>query len=203
MARRMPRHAVIDGFLPEDLHRRLLGHALGTQAQFEPTQVRADGAGRLNSQVRRSWAAKHGLGDLRAEFLAAITERFEGIREQIGVPAFPVEKCELELAAHRDGCFYLPHLDTQTGINGAGVRGVRALTMVYYFHRQPRGFRGGELALYPFSPEAPLLLEPADNRLLAFPSFARHEVRAISCPGDAWEDARFAINCWFWRPRGD
>lgn len=199
----MPRYTIIDGFLSEELHRRLLDHALGTQDRFEPTQVRADGEGQLNRKVRLSWASEDGLGDLRDEFLAATGSRFDEIREAVGIPPFPVQKCELELAAHRDGCFYGPHIDTHTGSSGAGLTGVRALTMVYYLHRQPQGFSGGELALYPFSPEAPLLLEPKDNRLVAFPSFARHEVRPISCPGDAWQDARFAINCWYWRTRED
>jgi SM-20-related protein len=120
----------------------------------------------------------------------------------VGVPPFVPEQIELELAAHRDGGFYRTHIDTHTGPAQEGDGRDRMLTMVYYFHRTPRAFSGGEIALYPFVPGGdPVLIEPADNRLVAFPSLALHEVRPVACPGDDWADARFAVNIWFARQR--
>ncbi len=78
--------------------------------------------------------------------------------------------------AHREGSFFIPHLDTFTSANRAEQQTDRVVTMVYYFHIQPRRFTGGALALYPFARGEPILLDPADNRLIAFPSFALHEV---------------------------
>lgn len=192
----MPKYAIIDGFLSQELHSQLLSHALGTPDRFEPTRVRGEGQAVENHEIRRSWACRDGLAHLRDAFSDAVDERMDAIRSEVGVPPFPVGSFELELAAHRDGCFYRPHLDTHTGPASVGA-GVRALSLVYYFHRQPCGFTGGELALYPFSPEPPVRLQPADNRLIAFPSFARHEVLPIICPDDAWENARFTVNCWY------
>jgi Rps23 Pro-64 3,4-dihydroxylase Tpa1-like proline 4-hydroxylase len=40
------------------------------------------------------------------------------------------------------------------------------------------------------------VIEPRDNRLLAIPAFAIHEVRPISCPANDFRSARFAVNVW-------
>ena len=199
--RRLPRHRIIDNFLPDDLHGRLLAFALASIERFSPTRVGPPEGEGVDKEVRRSWSAKGGLGALKQEFLAAVDRQADEIRESVGVPPFPLLDHEVELAAHRDGCFYKPHIDTFAGPSRSASASDRVLTLVYYFHRQPRVFQGGELALYPFSGADPELLEARDNRLVAFASFARHEVRPIACPGDAWEDARFAVNCWFLRKR--
>ena len=197
---KLPPHVVIDGFLQPDLHGRLLDGVLGGESRFEPTQVRAGAAGDVaDTQIRQSWHARDGLGPLKDEFREALIVPLDAIREQLRIPPFKVARFELELAVHRDGGFYRPHIDIHTGDGRADTD--RMLTMVYYFHRQPAGFTGGEIALYPLSRDGPKLIEPLDNRLVAFPAFALHEVRPIACPGDAWANARFSVNCWFNRRR--
>ncbi|HET9630413.1 MAG TPA: 2OG-Fe(II) oxygenase, partial [Novosphingobium sp.] len=187
--------------LGPDLHGALLDWAVTGQGRFVASQVQgADGLVH-NAGVRQSWRCDEGLGRLKAEFRASIDAAFDQLREQLGIPPFAVFRTELELAAHRDGSFYKPHVDTHFGVGRASTEGDRMLTLVYYFHRQPRGFSGGEIALYPYNREARTLIEPFDNRLVAFPAHTLHEVCPVMVPGDAWEDARFAINCWFNRER--
>jgi Rps23 Pro-64 3,4-dihydroxylase Tpa1-like proline 4-hydroxylase len=71
------------------------------------------------------------------------------------------------------------------------------LSGVYYFHRRPRAFTGGELRLYAIGdPDRFVDIEPTHNTLLVFPSWAPHEVRPVSCPTGQFMDSRFAINCW-------
>jgi Rps23 Pro-64 3,4-dihydroxylase Tpa1-like proline 4-hydroxylase len=45
------------------------------------------------------------------------------------------------------------------------------------------------------------VLEPRNNRLIAFPSFVPHEVRRVACPSGEFADSRFAINVWLSRAR--
>lgn len=198
---RFPRHLVIDGFLQPALHARLLEHALCSEAHFHPTEIRVEGGGHYNPDTRRSWACMGGLGPAHDDFLAVVESRRDALLAELGIPPFSPARSELELAAHRDGGFFGPHIDTFTGQLRTGLHSDRVLTMVYYFHRQPKGFSGGALALHPFSKVSPLLIEPVDNRLVAFPSFAMHSVQPIQVPGDAWDNARFAVNCWFHRAR--
>ena len=200
---RMPRHAVIDGFLDANLHRALLDYALDSEDRFAPTEVGNGSVQRHSPEIRTSWFCRDKLGPHKQAFREAVRARFDELRELVGVPAFEPARIEVELAAHRDACFYRPHIDTQTGAATEGDGRDRVLTMVYYFHRQPRGFSGGAIALFPFGPGEPELIDPFDNRLVVFPSIALHEVRAVTCRGDAWQDARFAINTWFRRAPAD
>ncbi len=108
---------------------------------------------------------------------------------------------EVELVAHRDGAFFEPHIDIMIQARRDQMPSDRIVTLVWYFHAQPQRFSGGELALLPLGPGEPVLIEVRDNRLLAFPSFAMHEVRTVSVPGDRFADARFAVNVWLHRAR--
>jgi Rps23 Pro-64 3,4-dihydroxylase Tpa1-like proline 4-hydroxylase len=119
---------------------------------------------------------------------------------------------ELELAAHGDGAHFHAHLDIPNGKHrkplGAEPGMDRILSAVYYFHREPKAFSGGDLRLFrfgahpadgPVAEEDRVDIAPLQNSLVAFPSWALHEVRPIQCPSQAFEDYRFAINCWYCR----
>ena len=75
------------------------------------------------------------------------------------------------------------------------------MSAVYYFHVQPLGFSGGELVIHPFGLSEASVIEPRDNRLVVFPSFALHEVLPVVCPNDGFASARFSINCWLRRAK--
>jgi len=194
----MPPHLVIDGFLPDELHDALLEHALGQEAALTRSGVRQYGV-RERGDYRRSWVSPDGFGVLQERFRAAILEALPVLFEQLRMLAFEPAGFEIELSAHRDGDYFRPHIDTLTGSNRDGNGSFRAITTVYYFHAQPRGFSGGEFAILPFGEGDPVLIDPRDNRLLALPAFARHEVLPISCQPDDFRSARFAVNAWVHR----
>ena len=94
---------------------------------------------------------------------------------------------------------------------GGDARGTqdRLLSAVYYFHREPKRFTGGQLRLHrstpdddPSDPEPirnpadQIDIEPKRNSLLVFPSWASHEVLPVDCPSSRFEDHRFAVNIW-------
>lgn len=194
-------HLIIDDFLPAADHAALIAYALAHPERFEPSLVRREGQG-TRAAGRISLLHAGPLGELGARFEAAILGRKDELFAATGTPPFEIERCESELSVHRDGGFYKPHQDTFTGHDRDAMKSDRLVTAVYYFHRQPKGFTGGEIALYPFRPGKPLLVEPRDNRLVAFPSFALHEVLPVTCPGDDFASARFSINCWLRRAKG-
>jgi Rps23 Pro-64 3,4-dihydroxylase Tpa1-like proline 4-hydroxylase len=184
---------VIDDFLPAGLHDDLLAYALAQEGGFAPAAVRrgaVDYSGR-----RRAWT-RPDLGDLREPFREAIVRRLPQLFAGLGMESFQPALIEFELSAHRDGDFFRPHVDTYVRKQGGEGDTDRVVTAVYYFHAQPRGFTGGEFAIHPFGEGEPVVVEPKDNRLLAIPAFAIHEVRPIACPGNAFRSARFAVNVW-------
>ena len=119
----------------------------------------------------------------------------------LGIPEFEISHLEYELVAHRDGSFFRRHIDTATQSARENTKSDRVVTAVYYFHDMPKQFTGGELALAPLGPGAPKLIEPANNRLVAFPSFVPHEVLPVACPVNDFSNARFAVNIWLRREK--
>ena len=125
---------------------------------------------------------------------------------RLDVRPFPVGEIEAQLTVHNDGDYFRVHSD-----NGdAGTRS-REISYVYYFHRLPKGFAGGELALFdarvgtagqPVADGPPVVDRAGDDSLVVFPSACLHEVRPVRMLGADWRDGRFTINGWV-RRAGD
>lgn len=109
----------------------------------------------------------------------------------LGVEPFPVSKLSLTLMNGMDGHRGSPHADD------SGDR--FKISLLYYFHRTPKAFRGGDLAFYdadPASPnghsdEARAKIDHEDNLLIAFPSHVFHGITDVRCDSDAFPDGRF------------
>ena len=125
------------------------------------------------------------------------------VRQQLGIPWFPLVKVERQLTAHARGGFFVPHVDT----GDARIRG-RRISCVYYFHLLPKRFSGGELKLYDtwVTPTGSTgagtytTLEPIDNSIVFFSSDAFHEVCPVETETEAFADSRFTVTIWFWEP---
>lgn len=173
----------------------LLAFTLAHEAQFEPTLLVA---ARLDPRFRTSMALPSAaLDPWRARLAAAFTPLLAGLLANLGMPPFAVTRLELELVRHNDGDFYRRHIDTNTAART--THGRRTLSMVFYFHAEPKAYSGGALRLLSFKPKGAFEdIAAVRNRLVAFPSWAPHEVMSIACPSRRFRDSRFAINCWAW-----
>jgi SM-20-related protein len=194
----LPPYRVLPNFLADTDVTAILAHAEARQAEFVATQVGGDQNPRLDPTFRISTALR-GLAAFRPLLTSRIFDRAEALMAGLGMSPATPSRLELQLVAHGDGAFYRPHIDTRTG---GGADDVRVLSGVYYFHRQPKGFSGGELRLFNLAdPSRFIDIEPTHNTLLIFPSWAPHEVRPVSCPSGEFMDSRFAINAWVYMPR--
>jgi SM-20-related protein len=80
----------------------------------------------------------------------------------------------------------------------------RTLSYVFYFHKEPKGFRGGEFRLYHsritegrYECGEPVVdIAPINNSILFFLSYRHHEVLPVHCPSRRFADGRFTINGW-------
>lgn len=201
----LPRAAVVDGFLDADLHAALLDHVLVNEHLFTPAKVADNDAGRVDETMRSGLKCRE-LGPLRARLEAKFREAASSLALGAGTRVPATFSLEFELTASGDSAHFVPHLDIPVGPGRkpfSGIAGAdRLLSAVLYFHRQPRAFEGGVLRLLSWSADEQEWrdLEPEDNRLVAFASWARHEVRPVSCPSRRFEDYRFGLNCWFCAP---
>lgn len=200
----LPPYQVFADFLPESHRRALLDMALAREAEFQPTSVKRDG-GDVVDPARRISSKLPDMRPLRPPIKQALLDAAPALFRAAGVPPFDIAHIETELVAHNDGAHFAPHRDTLAGVNRTTRDGApldRVVSGVYYFHAQPKAFSGGALRLHPFHAAPgtePVDIEPDQNSLVVFPSFALHEVRPVSCPSRRFADSRFAVNCWLYK----
>jgi Rps23 Pro-64 3,4-dihydroxylase Tpa1-like proline 4-hydroxylase len=132
-----------------------------------------------------------------------ILERIRGVLprvlEQLGVEEFPVTRTEVQITASNDGDFFRAHCD-----DAQAKVASRRITFVYFFHREPRGFEGGELRLHdsrrtgekPFSRDGYQTIVPQQNQIVFFPCSLLHEITPVECSSRAFADSRFTLNGW-------
>jgi Rps23 Pro-64 3,4-dihydroxylase Tpa1-like proline 4-hydroxylase len=115
---------------------------------------------------------------------------------------FQVTRDETQITASNDGDFFRWHTD-----NGSQEVASREITFVYFFHREPKRFCGGELRIYDSRREGDgfvptqnyRAIVPQQNQLVVFPSSLAHEITPVECLSRAFADSRFTVNGWLHR----
>jgi SM-20-related protein len=191
------RYAVVDDFLSPDEHRDMLAFALECQDSFEAgTVASSDPMYRQNLVIMGFGSSPHSTL-LQNRLLVWLPFLLKKLR----MPVFPLHEVESQLTAGNDGHFYKTHEDSGEEENP------RTLSCVYYFHREPKGFAGGEFRLYDSihtsqgrrAADTFRVIEPRSNRLVVFPSEESHELCPIRCPSGEFADSRFAATNWVHR----
>jgi SM-20-related protein len=183
--------------LSDDEHRRFLTYVERHERDFRDTD--ASGHAPRRSLVLQHFPSFERLVGSRARgYLPEVVDYF-------GLDAVPGGPIDLLLSAHGDGDVLGPHHD-----NGYPDGDVdrRELTFVYYFHRRPKRFEGGQLRLYDWQRIGGALVpassfadvEPADNTMVFFPSRTRHELLPVSSPSGQFADRRYAVSGFVRRP---
>lgn len=208
----LPCYARIPDFLSEPEHQGLLEWAASNSDVFKPAKVFKAGKREFQLDPERRIAGRTTkIGPLepllRDRFLAVLPE----LMAVTGVSGPEPTSLELEMTAYQNGAYFRPHRDISIGPSrdpiGAQQGEDRILSAIYYFHSQPKAFSGGELRLFGFGsvpqPDEKdreyIDVEPLRNSLVAFPSWAPHEVRPVVSPTNNFADSRFALNCWYCR----
>ena len=93
-------------------------------------------------------------------------------------------------ACHHSGGLHVRHRDA--GETAMAFWDNRRIAYVYYLHRRPRAFTGGDLVLHPPGAD-PVRIRPAHNAFVAFPPETEHEVEPVRCDPDDWGAGRFSI----------
>ncbi len=140
----LPRCVVLEEFLaPAELN-ELLSYTLMHEAQFKVSEVISPGVqprGAVDFEYRRS----HVLMDLGLHydrFIDRLQNTLPRFLSKLGMQPFPVSRVEAQITASKDGDFFRWHND-----NGQDEVSARRITFVYFFHREPKAFEGGELCI--------------------------------------------------------
>jgi SM-20-related protein len=199
--RHVPGLLMLEDFLSDADHGRLIEFAVRCVDESVPSTVLppTESEGRADHTFRRSRTV-FDLVEIWPLFDRALDEILPAVRKEIGVSWFRRGEVERQLSIHGEGDFFSLHADS----SGEAVRR-RMVTFVYYFSVRPKSYEGGELVLYEGVEKDGLLhsgplhtvLEPTDNSIVFFPSWAFHEVRTVRSSLPEPEGLRFTVNGWF------
>lgn len=200
----MPAQAfVLDEFLaPQELS-DLVGYTLMHESDFQVSEVIAPGvdASRADFSTRRSLVLME-LEKHREVMVSRIQACLPQVLQKLGMEPFAVSDYEAQITASNHGDFFRPHTD-----NGHTQTAPRELTFVYFFHREPKAFRGGELRVYESRWEDGRYnatanyrsIVPEQNQIVFFPSSLVHEITPVECSTATFADSRFTVNGWLHR----
>lgn len=191
---------VLDEFLTSAELNVLMRYALEQESQFQISEVLSPGltGGAIDYEQRRSRVLMDFGGHEKI-----ITDRLlialPRVLQKWGRDPFRISHIESQTTASNDGDFFRCHSD-----NGAPEVATREVTFVYFFHREPKEFSGGELRVYDSSPESDgypatsncRTIVPEQNQLVLFPSRLSHEITPVECPSGKFADSRFTVNGW-------
>ena len=176
--------------------------SVARESRFKPAEVvSSGGAKRIAPNVRSSRVSQAApvFKELRSWFRERVLAALEDSWARLQMEPFAVGRTEVQLTSHRTGDFFGLHKDAVAGSGGAEGRRV---TFVYYFHKRPRRFRGGDLLLFDTDPARGACgakytrIAPSHNSLLFFPSNCYHLVLPVVCKSADLEDGRFTLNGW-------
>ena len=198
----MSQYCRYNDFLDSSTHAALLEWAIENEAKFKPTTLTG---GKRDPSKRMSLSVRD-FGPMMPVLRQRVLDLVPALIRDLRVTPFEPSATELELVASNDGAVFKRHIDTFTGDKRDGSD--RLVSAVYYFHAEPKAFSGGALRFYPFPFVAEDIdsnfddVQPEQNTLVAFPSWALHEVLPVSCPSRRFSDSRFSVNFWALRNLG-
>ena len=151
-------------------------------------------------EYRLALVAKRGLlREIRPWFMARLRAVLPAVAARFGVSSFNDRDIEVSLTATPAGGFYRIHRDDSDDPENPDR--TRAIAYVYYCHREPKPFTGGELLLHDTCPATKRFaagrfsrIDPVRNTLVLFPSCYYHEILPVHCESGRFEDARFTVN---------
>ncbi len=195
---------VLDEFLAPKEMEELIRYTLQHEADFRNSEVISPSGepGVTDYSHRRSRVLME-LGPHKQMILDRVRGVLPRVLEQLGIEEFPVTRTEVQITASNNGDFFRVHAD-----NAQEVIGSRQMTFVYFFHREPSQFEGGELRLHDSQKskgeDEPITgsyqtIVPQQNQIVFFPCSTLHEITPVHCGSRAFADGRFTVNGWLHR----
>jgi Rps23 Pro-64 3,4-dihydroxylase Tpa1-like proline 4-hydroxylase len=191
---------VLDEFLTSAELNTLLEYTLEQEMQFQISEVLSPGVtgGAVDYEQRRSRVLMD-MGGHERVIVDRLRSCLPRVLQKWGIDPFPISRVEAQTTASNNGDFFRRHSD-----NGAGEVASREITFVYFFHREPKQFAGGELRIYDSRRENDSYVPtsnyhtivPEQNQLVLFPSGLSHEITPVECPSGMFVDSRFTLNGW-------
>ena len=191
---------IFDEFLTLAELNALRQYVLEQETRFQISEVLSPGVtgSAIDYEHRRSRVLMD-LGGHERMIVDRLLSCLPRILQKWGRDPFRVSRVESQTTASNHGDFFRCHSD-----NAADEVASREITFVYFFHREPKQFTGGELRIYDsrrenesYVPTANYrTIVPEQNQLVLFASGLSHEITPVDCPSGQFADSRFTVNGW-------
>ncbi len=194
-----PPHCQIPNFLQPQEMAVVTAHALAHEKELEDATISTPSTQSASSPVYGIRRARilNNVGALLPLIIPKIHTLLPRLWPIWRMEPLTFSRIECQLSVHGDGDYFNTHTD-----NGLPDIAHRRISYVYYFHREPKQFTGGNLRLYNTqgdTNECGALahdVAPPSNSLMIFPSHIYHEVTPITCASKALTDQRLTVNGW-------
>ena len=189
---------LVKDFLPTSFHATLLPFVLSVRGKLVPARI-ATGVkhGEYKPETRESLDLP-GEWEVKRHFRECLNAIIPSALSRLHVAPFEMCPAEVKVRAYLDGHFFRMHMDCPADVVDIAHRKV---SYVYFFHKLPRGYTGGDLLLFDSNIESNRFttsrftsIVPEDNTLIIFPSPYFHSVIPVGCSSRRYEDSRFVIN---------
>ena len=134
--------------------------------------------------------------EARLRIVPKIRSVLPDVLAQLGMAGLDRYQLEVAMRVYLTGGFFRAHRDSAYGAFRS-----RKLSFVYFFHRRPRRFSGGDLLLYDTDVDAGACVSgafsritPLRNSIVFFPSACWHQATPVQCGTDDFEDGRWVLN---------
>jgi Rps23 Pro-64 3,4-dihydroxylase Tpa1-like proline 4-hydroxylase len=197
------RCVVLDEFLAPQELAELTRFTLDHEADFEASEVISPHSeGGVVNYEHRSSRVLMDVGKYQEVMVDRIRTALPQVLGKLGMEEFTIAGVEAQITASNEGDFFHFHSD-----NGSDRVASRYLTFVYFFHREPRGFDGGELRMHDarlengeyVSEGTYQTITPQQNQIVFFPCEVLHEITPVKCSSQFFADSRFTLNGWLRR----
>lgn len=182
-------------FLPRQRCSELLALAIASRAQFEPAPFTEEMRQTLTEtdSSRGKFVVDPRIVErkVRPWFEARLHGAFAEALPRLRMRRPAKYWVEMAMSACLGGGFFSKHRD-----NGGRFH-TRLLNFIYYFHRQPKRFSGGDLLLYDGDGTGAFTrIGSQHNSIVFFPAACIHQVAAFDSDAADFGDARFAVYGW-------
>jgi Rps23 Pro-64 3,4-dihydroxylase Tpa1-like proline 4-hydroxylase len=194
---------VLEEFLAPQELAELTRFTLEHEADFQASEVVSPHSeGGVVNYEHRSSRVLMDLSKFQDLMMERIKTVLPQVLEKLGMAQFRISGVEAQITASNDADFFHFHSD-----NGSDPVASRYLTFVYFFHREPLGFEGGELRIHDARLEHDEYVSqgtyqaiiPQQNQVVFFPCELLHEITPVKCASGAFADSRFTLNGWLRR----
>tara|TARA_R110000824_G_scaffold279475_1_gene467683 strand:- start:63 stop:722 length:660 start_codon:yes stop_codon:yes gene_type:complete len=204
---------IIRDFFTNDENKEILAEAVGNEKHFVSALTNKSIYPEFRSNKAAYYDVIYEKDRSGSKLLSLIDGSFSNndeLKSVLNTASYPIHKFRnsnyhaTQVSRYGDdGQQFKYHIDAMEGTE-------RQLTMVYYFHEEPKKYKGGEISFtrspismgVPMDKNAkPMVIKPENNMAVIFGALTAHTVYPTTSP-KIFSQGRFSVNCWIGRKWG-